>query len=631
MGQGGTAMGARGDVGRWGVLAAASLGLLAAGSMLLFPLGPAQAQPSPFPMLRDWEELVRLHRLDPIAGLLPVLVAIDAFLASALALALALHPGAAPPVRILRRGLVGGALAAVYLFHLRGAWLLPQAAQVPADVAAFVLAARGSIDLCVFLVLYPRVPEPAQMLAYYRQQSRFRPMLGIGAVRARLNASLQALLSRWWPSLAVPIGSEAQVARSARSASRFLAWARDRRVHAAALAVSAAAGLLFGLTGADSGWSDFFVGMVPLVGVFVPMLGFSALQVNYRFGSDEDRRRISWIYFGSVAGFSLVSTVYWVLCLALVPALGGDGQRLFGLDLPALWVASMFVFVPVVVATFLAGLAVAIFQRGALDARLAIRRGAVIALCGVVLTVLFVVVEGAVTSQVVVRVGMPDETGAMIAGILAALVFAPVRNRVESLVARWVERLMPVRHLADGERRSFSVCFVDLCGYTALSEQDETTALLHAALLRKSAQAAAATHGGALVKSLGDGMMLRFDAPDPAMRALAELERAYAAGAAALRIVPLPMHAGLHHGEVVLARDGDLFGADVNLAARLCGAAGAQQVLLSATARAQLTVHEAQSGGPLVLKNVASPIEVFSATLSPARRAINAAHEPQAG
>lgn len=80
------------------------------------------------------------------------------------------------------------------------------------------------------------------------------------------------------------------------------------------------------------------------------------------------------------------------------------------------------------------------------------------------------------------------------------------------------------------------------------------------------------------------------------------------------------MHAGLHHGEVVLARDGDLFGADVNLAARLCGAAGAQQVLLSAAAHAQLATHQAQPGGALALKNVAAPIEVFTAALTPASR-----------
>jgi len=118
----------------------------------------------------------------------------------------------------------------------------------------------------------------------------------------------------------------------------------------------------------------------------------------------------------------------------------------------------------------------------------------------------------------------------------------------------------------DGDR---TIAFVDLAGYTALTEAhgdhasidllDEFTA---------NAREAVAASGAELVKSVGDAVMLAASTPAAGLEAVRLILTAcYASDA-----FPEP-RAGLHHGPVV-AREGDYFGATVNLAARVAGRAG---------------------------------------------------------
>lgn len=287
---------------------------------------------------------------------------------------------------------------------------------------------------------------------------------------------------------------------------------------------------------------------------------------------------------------------------------GFDGSiRIAGMSGDALSLAGALLFFPVIVAAFLLSVALAVFYQGSLDPRLALRKSSYVALLGVVLTTLFVAVEGAASAQIVTRFGWPDQSGALIAGTLTALVFAPLRSVVDQRAGRLVETLLPARDLADGHRETLTVCFVDIGGYTALAARDEHAALLLAGVLRKSARDAAAHHGGRLVKTIGDAAMLCFASPADALAGLIELRQRYARGTAALEIEALPLHAGLHHGEVVVGRDGDLYGAEVNLAARLQGAAVDEELLASEAAVAGLGDWQGERR-QLRLKNVPLPV-----------------------
>jgi adenylate cyclase len=156
-----------------------------------------------------------------------------------------------------------------------------------------------------------------------------------------------------------------------------------------------------------------------------------------------------------------------------------------------------------------------------------------------------------------------------------------------------------------------AIAFVDLAGYTRLTETGgDELAARSAARLAELADDAARSHGGRLVKLLGDGAMLHFRDPVGAVRATLDLVDAIADAG-----LP-PGHAGVTAGPLV-SRDGDFFGHTVNLAARLSGVATAGVTLV--TRDVTDAVDEAADGiwfepvGDVALKNVAAPVAAFRA------------------
>jgi len=153
--------------------------------------------------------------------------------------------------------------------------------------------------------------------------------------------------------------------------------------------------------------------------------------------------------------------------------------------------------------------------------------------------------------------------------------------------------------------------FADLAGYTALTEAhgDEEAAALVADFCA-AVRAELPAVGGTQVKTIGDAVMLTV--PDPAdaislaLRITHELTGGH--GAPAVRV-------GLHHGPAV-ERDGDYFGAAVNLAARVSAEASGGEVLLTAQTAALApdlagVIYEPR--GRQTLRNVREPVELFAA------------------
>jgi adenylate cyclase len=120
-----------------------------------------------------------------------------------------------------------------------------------------------------------------------------------------------------------------------------------------------------------------------------------------------------------------------------------------------------------------------------------------------------------------------------------------------------------------------AICFLDLTGYTRLTEErgDQAAAEL-AERLAPLVQRPAERHGGRVVKWLGDGVMFHFR--DPTGGVVAALEMIEAVSEADLP----PAHVGLHTGPVVF-QGGDYFGRTVNIAARIAEQARPGQVLVT--------------------------------------------------
>lgn len=158
-----------------------------------------------------------------------------------------------------------------------------------------------------------------------------------------------------------------------------------------------------------------------------------------------------------------------------------------------------------------------------------------------------------------------------------------------------------------------AVLFTDIEGST--ERWDRQPGPMRAALERHDAQlqAAFAAPGLRILKHTGDGVIVVAERTDALVAAAVEAQRRLRAvdwgelGGLAVRM-------GVHHGRFH-ARDDDLFGSDMNLAARLMGGAAGGQIVLSASALAAAPVPDGCRTEPLGrfrFRGVQEPVEVHS-------------------
>jgi adenylate cyclase len=162
-----------------------------------------------------------------------------------------------------------------------------------------------------------------------------------------------------------------------------------------------------------------------------------------------------------------------------------------------------------------------------------------------------------------------------------------------------------------------TILFTDLVGFSSWALQAGDDAALE--LLRAVAKAVeppVLQHRGKVVKRLGDGLMATFPAPQLAFDAL-QAARARLAEVEVAGHRPV-LRAALHTGRP-RAMGGDYLGVDVNIAARLCAKAGADEVLVSDTALAGLdpelvSTRRKKSFAWTSSKGVPSDLVVYAAT-----------------
>jgi adenylate cyclase len=177
-------------------------------------------------------------------------------------------------------------------------------------------------------------------------------------------------------------------------------------------------------------------------------------------------------------------------------------------------------------------------------------------------------------------------------------------------------RAKPLAHRArcavrDG-RRTFVVA--DVTGYTALTETrgDEHAAAVVARFRRRVRALVRPCERSHNLRWTGDGVLLAFADPDPALRLALRL-------AGGIEGVP-PVRVGVHTGSAVRRR-GDWFGSGVNLAARVADVAAGGEVVLTESTRAacgELPDVGWREVEARPLKNVSRDVRLFSAVALPA-------------
>jgi len=120
--------------------------------------------------------------------------------------------------------------------------------------------------------------------------------------------------------------------------------------------------------------------------------------------------------------------------------------------------------------------------------------------------------------------------------------------------------------------------FVDLSGFTSFGDEfgdDESVRVL--TLFRSGVRRVATDFGVRIAKWLGDGCMIVCVDQEAGIAAALDLEAKAVAGCA-----PLSVRVGVATGYALLFEGDDYIGSAVNLAARLCDAAGPGELLMPA-------------------------------------------------
>ena len=183
--------------------------------------------------------------------------------------------------------------------------------------------------------------------------------------------------------------------------------------------------------------------------------------------------------------------------------------------------------------------------------------------------------------------------------------------------------------ILESHRRDISVVFCDLRGFTTFAESAEPEEVMNVlneyhtclgALIHK--------HEGTLDKYAGDGLMVLFNdplpCPEPVVRAVRmAVEMRDEVGKLAVKWrkygYELGFGLGISHGFATIGRIGfegrfdySAIGSVVNLAARLCGEAGAGQILVDRKVYMAIeAIADVEQSGELILKGFHRPVVAY--------------------
>jgi len=171
-------------------------------------------------------------------------------------------------------------------------------------------------------------------------------------------------------------------------------------------------------------------------------------------------------------------------------------------------------------------------------------------------------------------------------------------------------------------RRLAAIFAADMVGYSRLMEADEDGTIARQKAHRKNLiDPKIAEHGGRIVKTTGDGLLVEFGSAVDAVLCAVEVQRAMAEREAS---VPqdrrIAYRIGINVGEIVIDGD-DILGDGVNVAARLEALAEPGGIRISdavfKNVKGKLDLGFADLG-PQQVKNIAEPVSTYRILLDPA-------------
>ncbi len=162
--------------------------------------------------------------------------------------------------------------------------------------------------------------------------------------------------------------------------------------------------------------------------------------------------------------------------------------------------------------------------------------------------------------------------------------------------------------MSDEKRFLAAVMFTDIVGYTALMQEDESSAKelrdKHRDVLFKYID----EHGGRIIQYYGDGTLSTFSSAVESVRCAIKIQKEL------MNAPQIPLRIGIHLGDIVL-EEGGAYGDGINIASRLQNLGVAGSVIVSDTIYDQCSNQadiQLKSLGKYELKNVKQEIEIFN-------------------
>jgi adenylate cyclase len=169
------------------------------------------------------------------------------------------------------------------------------------------------------------------------------------------------------------------------------------------------------------------------------------------------------------------------------------------------------------------------------------------------------------------------------------------------------------------ERRLTNILSADVFGYSRLMGLDEAGTLALLNDYRGIMTELIAQHRGRIVSTAGDGVLAEFPSSVMAVQTAVDIQRQLAERNQKLEPErQMWFRIGINLGDVIVERD-DIFGDDVNIAARLQSMAEPGGILISGTVFDQVKNRLSLSFnflGPQRLKNIDAEVTVYRATMS---------------
>jgi TolB-like protein/class 3 adenylate cyclase len=165
------------------------------------------------------------------------------------------------------------------------------------------------------------------------------------------------------------------------------------------------------------------------------------------------------------------------------------------------------------------------------------------------------------------------------------------------------------------QRRLAAIVSADVAGYSRLMGRDESGTLAALKAVRRDLIDRKITeHGGRIVKTTGDGLLLEFTSVVDAMRCVTEIQTAMAAHNADIPAERrIDLRVGVNVGDIIIDGD-DIFGDGVNVTARLQEMAAPGGICVSGRVqedvRGKLDI-ALEDVGEQQLKNITRPVRVY--------------------